>query len=104
MHVLGTPVHAALATRAEDIAELGRDHYSIAIRLEYPADQLFIAVVAVHVRGIEEVDAQLDRPIESRDRFGLVGNSISLRHAHAAESDGRYEQPLTSEFAFFHDG
>src|SRR6516162_3363293 len=104
MHVLGAPVDAALAAGPEDVAELGRDYDSIPVRLKYSADQLFIAMVPVHVRGIEEVDAQFDRTIESRDRFAFIGNSVSLRHPHAPESHRRHDQPLTSELAFFHGG
>src|SRR5262249_53767197 len=104
MYVFGPPVDAALAAGPEDIAELGRDYDSISIRLEYSTDQFFLAMVPVDVRGIEEVDAEFDRPIESCDRLGFIGNSIGLRHAHAPESHGRYHQSLTSEFAFFHDG
>src|SRR5207247_775005 len=51
-------------------------------------DQLLVGVGAVHVGRVEEVDAQVERAVDGRDRLAVVVRAVELRHAHAAEADG----------------
>ena len=76
--------------RLEVEAELGRDHDLVANGLERLADELLVGERAVHLRGVEERDAALDRRADQRDHFLPVGDRAdSLAHAHAAEPDRR---------------
>src|ERR1700722_15518734 len=59
--VLRAAVHSARAIRLAHDTELGGDDDFVAMRFERAAYQLFIGVRAVHVRGIEEVDAEIER-------------------------------------------
>ena len=43
---------------------------------------------AVHVGGIEEVHAAVDRMVDRRDRLLLAARAVELAHAHAAQADG----------------
>ena len=56
------PVAGALPGQAG----LGRDHQVVGVRMERLLDQLLGDLRAVGVGGVEEVDAELDRPAEHR--------------------------------------
>src|SRR5205823_5609147 len=52
-----------------------------------PPDELLVGVRPVHVGGVEERDAEIERAVDRRNRLGLVGRAVELAHAHAAEPD-----------------
>ena len=90
-HVIRPPAHAPeAAVLAADVAELGGEEHPVAAVGDGPADQLLVAADAVHVGGVEEVDAALDRLVDRRDRFGFVAGAVEFGHAHAAEADRRH--------------
>ena len=57
------------------------------------ADELLVLERPVHVGGVEEVDAELERAVDRGDRLGVVASAVELAHAHAAESHRRYREP-----------
>ncbi len=63
------------------------------------AHQALVVADAVHVGGVEEVAAELDRPFQGRERLLVVAPGVELRHAHAAEADLRYFEPLAAKLA-----
>src|SRR5205085_10530032 len=65
-----------------------------------PSDELLVAEGAVHVRGVQEVDPQLDRAVDGGDRLLVVAAGVELAHPHAAEAH-RGDLELT-QFAAFH--
>ena len=77
------------------VAELGGEDDLVAAAGDRPADQLLVGERAVHVGGVEEGDAELERAVDRRDRLGLVAGAVELRHAHAAEAERRYFEVLT---------
>ncbi len=104
-HVLrATVAHAgplAVFVAFRPHAELGRDHVLVAAAGDRPADQLLVAERPVHLGGVEEVDPQLERALDRRLRFGLVGLAVEGRHPHAAEAECRYLESL-SQFSLLH--
>jgi hypothetical protein len=40
------------------------------------------------------VHAELDRPVDRRERLGFVAGAVELRHAHAAEAEGGDGRPV----------
>ena len=60
--------------------------------LDRAGDQLLVAAGAVGVRGVEEIDAELARPADRRDRRIRVGLVVERRHRRAAEPDRRHLQ------------
>src|SRR4051812_38926179 len=64
------------------------------------ADELLVREGPVHLRGIEEGAAELEGPVDRRDRLALVGRAVEGRHAHAAQADLRHGQ--CSEIALVH--
>ena len=88
--VLGAAVEAARAVAAvQDRAELRRDHHLVPATGERASEQFLVQVRPVHLRGVEQGDAEVDRAVDRRDRTGLVGagTGVEGRHAHAAEAD-----------------
>src|SRR5262249_7580183 len=83
-------------------AELGREHDPVAPAAQEPADQLLVVAAAVHVRGVEEGHADLERRLDCRQRLGLVGLPVELRHAHAAEADRGDRRAVRAELARLH--
>jgi hypothetical protein len=77
---VGTPLVAELGGYLNVIAAVltGRDR---------AADQLLVGERAVHVRGVEEGDAEVQRAVQCGDRFALVCGAVELRHAHAAQAE-----------------
>ena len=89
--VLGPPVdpaHARVSRLAHDAA-LGGQHHPIAAIADGAADQLLVLVRPVHVGGVEQIDAEVERAVDRGDRLGLVGGAVELAHAHAAEAERR---------------
>ncbi len=97
-HVLGRaiahsrPLAVLVAHRAH--AELRRDHVRVAITGDRLADELLVFERPVHLGGVEEVDAELQCPLDRRHAFVLVRAAVEGRHPHAAETDLRYLQAL----------
>jgi hypothetical protein len=48
------------------------------LALEGTAEQFFVAAAAVHVGGIEEVDAELQGAVQGADRFRVLGRAVEL--------------------------
>src|SRR5262249_24306652 len=92
---------ADVRLRAED-AELRRDDELVPPPLHRAAHQLFIKMRAVDVRRVEEVDAQLQRAIDGRQRLLLLPGPVEVAHPHAAQAHRRDGEALRSELALFH--
>ena len=102
-HVVGMAVRAApLAARAADVAELRADEDPVAPALERAADQLLVAAAAVGVRGVEQRDAELDRPVDRGRGFRVVGPAVIRAHAGAAEADGGHPRSVRPEPPLLH--
>ena len=85
---------------AADDAELGGEDDAVALALEGAPHQLLVGPAPVHVGGVEEGDAELQRVVDGLDRFRLAAADVEVGHAHAAEAEGRYLQ--RSELAVLH--
>ena len=72
-----------------DEPELGRQHDLVAPVLDRPADELLVGVGPVDLGGVDEGDAEVERPVDGADRLGVVGArpGVGGGHAHAAEAD-----------------
>ena len=86
-------------------AELDADLEIVAIAAgERFADQHLIVAHAVEIAGVEQGDAGIERGVDGGDALAAVGRAVEIRHAHAAEADGRDGWACGAEFALFHDG
>jgi hypothetical protein len=97
--VLRPAVGAGDSLSFEAKAELAGDHDLVAPAFERAAQQLFVGQGAVHLRGIEEGDAELDGAVDGGYGFSVIGHAVGLAHPHAAEPEGRYLESLASELA-----
>ena len=66
---------------------VARNTWSRRSRIARPTSSSFLPD-AVHVGGVEEGDAAIERVVDGRDRFLLAAAAVELAHAHAAEADG----------------
>jgi hypothetical protein len=94
-------VDRADAVDAPD-AELGGQHHLVAAVLDGPADELLVVPAAVHVGGVEEVDAEVEGAVDDRDGLLLVALAVELGHAHAAEPESRHLRPVLAQSALVH--
>ena len=78
-------------------AELGRDDDTLAVGAEGAPQQPLVGVGPVDLGGVEEGDAEFERPANGGNRLGLVADAIGPAHAHAAEAQFRDGQPLGAE-------
>ena len=69
-------------------AGLGVDHHLVAPPLDGLADELVVVAVAVAGGGVEEIDAELEGPVQRRDGLVVVAGSVHPGHAQAAEPHG----------------
>jgi hypothetical protein len=90
---------------------LGRQHDRIALGefLQHAADNFLGAAVGIHVRGIEEIDAQVDRLANQWTAICIVEcprmvAALRLTVGHATETDARYIQASAAELHVLHDG
>jgi hypothetical protein len=75
--------------------------------LQGPSRHHLACAVRVYVRGIEEIDAHLQRALEERFRRVVVEYPVApFRRAvaHAAQADARYLEAGTAEIHIFHCG
>ena len=89
---LGAVVDPARRRLSRRIAELGGQLHLVAAAGDRLADELLVVAGAVHVGGVEERHAEVERAVDRRDRLGLVGWAVELGHPHAAEADGGHGQ------------
>lgn len=61
--------------------------------------QLLVGEGPVVLRRVEKIASEFDRAMNCRDRFAFIRRSVRLAHAHTAEADRRYLQPLTPKLA-----
>ena len=69
------------------VAELGRQDDLVAAAADGAADQPLVGERAVHVGGVEKVDAEVERAVDGGDRLRVVVRAVELGHAHAAQAD-----------------
>src|SRR6266508_3446526 len=97
-HVLGVAADAeALPLLVADVAELRGQHDLVPASGDGAADQPFVGEWPVCVGGVQEGHAQVERPVDGRDRLALVAAAVELRHAHAAQADLRDLEPGASQ-------
>src|SRR5262249_53765866 len=89
--VLGPPADRDdLAVRAEDVAELRRDDRLVAAADDRLADEPLVLAHAVHIGGVEQRHAEIERVADRPNRLPLVDVAAVVgREAEAAEADGR---------------
>jgi hypothetical protein len=101
-HILRPAVDVCCPVWVADVAELRREDDLIAPVGDRPADQLLVVAVAVHVGGVQKVDADTDGPVKRRNGFGFVRIAVHGAHAHASEADGRHLQPAPPQLSSLH--
>ena len=78
--------------------ELGGDHQPLAPALDRRADQLLVAEGPVHLGGVEEGDAEVDRLVDRAGGGVVIGVAIVdvaiADHRHAADADRRDLQAI----------
>ena len=92
------------ALRVAHVPELRREDDLVAPLPDRAADELLVLPGAVHVGGVEERDAEVERAVDRGDRLGVVAPGVELRHPHAAEPLGGDDEALAAERAGFHGG
>src|SRR6267378_5397744 len=104
LHIVGLAVDAAGIGIAgiADNSKLCGQHDLVALALDRASNEFFILVGPVDVSGVEEVNAEFERSVNGRDRFGVIAAGVKLRHAHAAEAEGGNFEAGTSKSAGFH--
>src|ERR1700675_1237252 len=104
LHVVRLAVDAAGIGIAgiADNSELCGQHDLVPLALDRASDELFVLVRPVNISGVEKGDAEFERAMNGRDRFGVVASGVKLRHAHAAEAEGGNFEAGTSKSAGFH--
>jgi hypothetical protein len=69
--------------------ELRRDHVLVAVALDRAPDELLVRQRPVQLRRVEEVDPELQRAPDRRDRLAFVAGAVERRHPHAAQPQRR---------------
>ncbi len=67
-------------------AELRRDCDCVAPAIDGLPDELFVGERSVHVGGVEERDAEVERAVDRCGRLGVIPGAVEIAHAHAAET------------------
>ena len=99
-HVLRPAVDAEeRAVLGADVAELRGEHHLVAAIANGPADQTLVGERAVDVGRVQEIDAEIDRAVNGRDRSLVIGPAVEVGHAHAAEPDRRNVRTVAAELS-----
>jgi hypothetical protein len=85
---------AGAATGVRDQAELRRHDDPVPAALDGSADQFLVDVGAVDLSGVEMGDAQVQRPVDGADRFGVAAlpGVVVAGHRHRAQTDPGHVQ------------
>ncbi|MCY1246514.1 hypothetical protein D9M72_597540 [compost metagenome] len=68
------------------------------------ADQFLIGMRAVHVGGVEQIDAQFQRPVQGcRGLAGVDAGRVEIGHAHAAQADGTDLWTVLAQLTCLHE-
>ncbi len=105
LYVLGPAIDAARVRigRVQADAELGGQEHLIAAAGDGLADQDLVGVRAVHVGGVQQAHAALQRAVDHGDGFGVVAAAaVEGAHAHAAQALGGDGRALAAQHAGFH--
>src|SRR3984893_9825813 len=92
----------ALAVRAPHLAELGGHEHPVALAFDGAPEQLLVLAPAVHVRGVEMVDPEVEGAVDDADAFLVVALAIGAGHGHEPESDGGGGETAVPNLAHAH--
>jgi hypothetical protein len=89
--VIRVALGSRFAVWKANVAELGGEDVLFASALQGATDQLLVgAIRPVGIGRVDEVDAEIRRPMQRRDRLIGVRYAVDRCQAHAAEADGRH--------------
>ena len=80
-------------------AEFSRQHDLAAPAADRASDQLLVGERAVGVRRVQEIEPQVERAMDRRDRLDLVARTIEVAHPHATQPDRGYARAGGAESA-----
>ncbi|MNF74851.1 hypothetical protein D3C84_568950 [compost metagenome] len=90
--------------RIADDAELACQKHLITLAGDGFADQFFVGVRAVHVGGVEQVDAQFQRTMQGGRGFpGVRAGGVEISHAHAAQTDRADLRTVFTQLTCLHE-
>src|SRR5688572_7393709 len=101
-HVLRTAIDARGPIGLSEIAELGGEHDLVALPAQGGGEELLVVAPAVHVGGVDEVHAKVQRAVHDGDRLCVVTGTIGAGHRHTAESDGADLETALAETSPLH--
>src|SRR6266545_2595262 len=79
------------------------NHDPLAPALERLIDQFMIVPAAVARRGVDEVDAEIECPVQCGNRLVIIRRSVGARHAHTTERQTRNFELRRAELYVIHD-
>ena len=88
--------------RIELDPELRREEDLLATPGDRASEEPLVGVRPIHVGGVQEVAAQLQRALDRRQRLALIARAVERRHPHTAEPDLRDLRAPRSECALLH--
>ena len=95
-------VAAPVGILAHGVVELGGEDDLVAPAAgERPADELLGLARPIHVGGVDEVDARVERTVDDLDGLVVVGVALGAEH-HCAEAQLADRYAGASEWSKFH--
>src|SRR5215469_9709259 len=85
------------AAGATGLAEFRGDHDAASPTLQSPTEQLLVLPPAIHVRAVEMVATEIDRPVNQCDPRRVVARPVDAGQRHAAKTDRRDLRPVRAE-------
>ena len=83
-------------------AELRREDHLVATALECAPEEFLVMEGAVDLRGVEEVEPELDCAVDGSERLGVVARAVRLAHAHASQAEGGNLEALLPKSTLHH--
>ena len=84
--LVGVAVDAALAVRVDPHAELCCEYDLVAPFAKHASDQFFVVPEPVRIGSVEEIHADIERPVQGTLRPGRIRLPVGLGHTHAAKA------------------
>ena len=99
---IGLSEASANSIRRARATGLGVNHDALAPAFERSVDQLVIVPLSIARRGVEKVDAEIERPVQGGDRLVVIRRPVGAGHAHATQRQVRHFEFRRTELNVFH--
>ena len=102
LDIFGPTIDARLTLRGTHVAEFRRNDVIVPPAGDGAAYQFLVLTRAIKIRAVEKIDADVRRPVQSRDGILFTAGAVKTRQDHTTKSDQWYFELTNSKSSGSH--